>query len=125
VLVEGISARMNEVVFIPLQKELLGAIRTPAPPLERIISRLQTIWMPGPIEAAALACLSEKEDSNGTHPSLRQRLANLGFTEVPKLDVPQTSAAEVLLSDQAFKDLVTRLDSQWTRRAAASVDIYH
>jgi Zn-dependent protease with chaperone function len=125
VLVEGMSARMNEVVFTPLQKELLGAIRAPAPPLQRIISQLETIRMPGPIEAAALACLaSEKEDSNATHPSLRQRLANVGFTEVPKVDAPQTSAADALLSDQAFKDLVTRLDSQWTRRTAESVDIY-
>jgi hypothetical protein len=54
---------------------------------------------------------------------LRLRLANVGFTEIPKVDAPQTSAADALLSDQAFKDLVTRLDSEWTRRAAESVDI--
>jgi Zn-dependent protease with chaperone function len=125
VLFKGACARMNEVVFTPLEKELLGAIRAPAPPLQRIISQLETIRMPAPIEAAALACLaSEKEDSHATHPSLRQRLANVGFTEVPKVDAPRTSAADALLSDQAFKDLVTRFDSQWTRRAAASVDIY-
>ena len=125
VLVESMSARMNEVVFTPLQKELLGAIRAPAPPLQRIMSQLGTIRMPGPIEAAALACFSsEKEDANATHPPLRQRLTNIGFTEVPKVDAPQTSAADALLSGQAFKDLVTRLDGQWTRRAAESVDIY-
>src|SRR6266436_3046622 len=125
VLFEGMSARMNEVVFAPLEKELLGAIRAPAPPLKRIISQLETIRMPGPIEAAALACLaSEKDDPNATHPSLRLRLANVGFTEIPKVDAPQTSAADALLSDQAFKDLVTRLDGEWTRRAAESVDIY-
>jgi len=125
VLFEGMSARMNEVVFTPLQKELLGAIRAPAPPLQRIISQLETIRMLGPIEAAALACFaSEKEDSNATHPSLRQRLLNIGFTEVPKIDMPQMSAADAILSDQAFKDLVTRLDSEWTRRATESVDIY-
>jgi Zn-dependent protease with chaperone function len=125
VLFESMSVRMNEVVFTPLQKELLGAIRAPAPPLQRIMSQLETIRMPGPIEAAALGCFaSEKEDSNATHPPLRQRLTNVGFTEVPKVDAPQMSAADALLSDQAFKDLVTRLDGQWTRRAAESVDIY-
>jgi len=109
----------------PLQKELLGAIRAPAPPLQRIISEVGTMRMSGPIEAAARACLaSEKDDPNATHPSLRLRLANVGFTEIPKVDAPQTSAADALLSDQAFKDLVTRLDGEWTRRAAESVDIY-
>jgi len=125
VLVASMSARMNEVVFTPLQKELLGAIRAPAPPLQRIISQLEMIRMPGSIEAAALACFAtEKEDSNATHPPLRQRLANVGFTEVPKVDAPQTSAADALLSDQALKNLVSRLDSQWTRKAAESVDIF-
>jgi hypothetical protein len=51
------------------------------------------------------------QDSNATHP-LRQRLANVGFTEVPNVNASQTSAADALLSDQAFKDLVTRLDSE-------------
>jgi hypothetical protein len=87
--------------------------------LQRIISQLETIRMPGPIEAAALACFaSEEEDSNTPHPPLRQRLANVGVAEAPKVDPPQTSAADASLSDQAFKDLPTRLDSQWTERAA-------
>jgi hypothetical protein len=43
---------------------------------------------------------------------------------MPKVDAPQTSAANALLSDQAFKDLVTRLDSRWTERAAEFIDIY-
>jgi Zn-dependent protease with chaperone function len=121
VLVESMSARMNEVVFT--HTELLGAIRAPAPPLQRIISHLETIRMPGSIEAAALACFAtEKEDPNATHPPLRQRLAR--FTEVPKVDAPQTSAADALLSDQAFNNLVSRLDSKWTRKATESVDIF-
>jgi hypothetical protein len=94
-------------------------------PLQRTISQLETIRMPGPIEAAALACFaSEKEDSNTPDPTWRQRLANVGVAEAPKVDAPQTSAADALLSDQAFKDLVTRLDSRWTKRAAEFFDIY-
>src|SRR5258708_31340457 len=91
VLFEGMSARMNEVVFTPLQKELLGAIRAPAPPLQRIISQLETIRMPGPLEAAALACFaSEQEESKATHPSLRKRLATVGFTLVSQICPPQS-----------------------------------
>jgi hypothetical protein len=125
VLIESMSARMNDVVFTPLQKEVLGAIRAPAPPLQRIMSELESIRMPGPIEAAALARIaSETKDSDATHPPLRQRLANVGFTELPKTDAPQTSAADALLSDQAFSHLVTRLYGEWTRRVAHSVDIH-
>jgi hypothetical protein len=115
------SARVNEVLFTPLHNELLGTIRAPAPPLQRIISQLATIRMPGSIEAAALACFAtEKKESNATDPPLRQWLANVRFTEVPKVDAPQTSAVDALLSDEAFKKLVSRLDSQWTRKAAES-----
>jgi Zn-dependent protease with chaperone function len=124
-LVAAISARVDEVVFTPLRKELLGAITAPAPPLQRIISQLEKLRTPDRIEAAALARLtSEKDDSDATHPSLRRRLANLGYTEIPKLDVPHTSAADSLLSNQAFKDLVARLDNQWSKTVAAAVDIY-
>jgi hypothetical protein len=38
VLVESMFACMNEVVFTPLQKELLGAIRAPAPPIQRVMT---------------------------------------------------------------------------------------
>jgi Zn-dependent protease with chaperone function len=124
VLVEGLSARMDEVVFSPLNKELLGAIRAPAPPLQRIISQLVTLRMPDRIEAAARASMASNEDLESDHPSLRQRLANVGYTEVPKVDVPRTSAADALLSDQAFKDLVARLDNQWSKRVATYVDVY-
>jgi hypothetical protein len=94
-------------------------------PLQRIISQLETIRMPRPIEAAALACfcLCEGgfERAPSAHaPAARQRR----FAEGPKVDAPQTSAADALLSDQAFKDLVTRLASQWTKRAAQFIDIY-
>jgi hypothetical protein len=62
-------------------------------------------------------------DPDSTHPSLRQRLANLGFSEIPAIDGIQTPAASSLLADHVFKDLVTRFDSQWSKRMAAHVDI--
>jgi hypothetical protein len=115
---------MDEFVFTPLNKELLGAIRVPAPPLQRMISQLDMIRMPDGVKAAALTHMTpEKEDPDSTHPSLRQRLANLVFSEIPAIDGIQTPAASSLLADHVFKDLVTRFDSQWSKRMAAHVDI--
>src|SRR5262249_35240824 len=106
VLTEAMSARMNEIVFTPLERELLGAIRAPAPPLRRILCQLDTIRAPNRIEAAARAGMAAEEDANATHPPLRARLANLGFAEIPNIDMAQTSAADYVLSHQAIKDLV-------------------
>jgi hypothetical protein len=80
------SARINEVIFDPLEKELLGAIRAPAPPFWRVISQLETIRMPGPIEAAALACFAyEKEDPNTTIRLCASSLPTSGIQKFRKL----------------------------------------
>jgi Zn-dependent protease with chaperone function len=123
VLTEGIGARMKEIVFTPLEQELLGAIRAPAPPLRRILSQLEMIRAPDQIKAAARAGMVAEEDANATHPPLRARLANLGFAEIPNIDMAQTSAADSLLSHQAIKDLVARFDGEWSRRATELVGI--
>jgi Zn-dependent protease with chaperone function len=124
VLIVGMTARIGELVFGPLEKECLGAIRVPTPPLQRMISQVHTIRMIDGINAAALKCMtSEKEDLSATHPPLRQRLANLGFAEIPKFDAVQTSAALSLMPDHIFTDLVARFDRQWSKAAAARVDI--
>src|SRR5262245_34921132 len=123
VLTEAMSARMNEIVFTPLEQELLGAIRAPAPPLRRILSQLDTIRAPDRIEAAARAGLAAEEDANATHPPLRARLANLGFVEIPNIDMAKTSAADSVLSHQAIKDLVARFDGEWRQRGTELVGI--
>jgi Zn-dependent protease with chaperone function len=124
VLVAGMTPRIGELVFAPLEKECLGAIRVPTPPIQRIISQLDRIRMPDGIEAAARTLMaSEKEDPDATHPSLRRRLANLGFAEIPTCDAVQTSAALSLMPHHVFKALVAKLDGQWSRASAARVDI--
>lgn len=124
VLLIGMNARTEELVFKPLEKELLGAIRPPRPPLARITRDLEAIRMPGMVEAAARACMASREDdATATHPSLRQRLANLGFPEVPDIEPVQTSASDRLLDAVAARDLVAQLDGRWSRWAAAQVEI--
>jgi hypothetical protein len=123
VLVEALSNRVVETIFKPLETEVLGAIRAPAPPLQRIIARLETIRAE-PIDGAALAAKPAEPDENATHPPLRARLANLGFADVPSIDMAKTSAADTIMSADAVKQFLARFDGDWTRRVNEHIGIY-
>jgi hypothetical protein len=115
---------VKEIVLAPLEKELLGAIEAPMPPLQRIFTQLDTIRAPEPMQAAATVSITSAEDPDASHPHLRERLANLGFSEPPKIDTVRTSAADSVLSRAAFMDLLARFDNEWRRRANQRVSIY-
>jgi Zn-dependent protease with chaperone function len=122
-LVAGGAARLDDVVFTPLDKELLGAIRVPMPPFQRILKEAGTIRAPDELAAAAHARLEAKPEADATHPPLGARLANLGFVEIPPLDQLQTSAIAQLLAPEAAKELAARFDSEWRRNAEELIDI--
>ncbi|XUM24036.1 M48 family metallopeptidase [Bradyrhizobium oligotrophicum S58] len=118
VLVAGAKARLRELVYSPLETEMLGAVNVPATPLQRMCAHIADIRAPERIVAAAAATLSgEKEDdiATSTHPPLSRRLANLGYAAVPALDSVQTSAIERLLAPDAISDLSARLDAEWRK----------
>jgi Zn-dependent protease with chaperone function len=123
-LVEASDVRVKEIVLAPLEKELLGAIEAPVPPLQRILAQLDTIRAPEPMQAAATVSMTSAEDPDASHPHLRERLANLGFSESPEIDTVRTSAADSVLSRAAFMDLLARFDNEWRRRANQQVSIY-
>ena len=123
VLAEALGDRVVETVFKPLEKEVLGAIRAPAPPLQRIITRLASIRAE-PIDGAALAAKPAEPDEKSTHPPLRARLANLGFADIPSIDVPKTSAADTVLAADTLTQLVARFDDEWSRRVNEHIGIY-
>jgi Zn-dependent protease with chaperone function len=119
VLMEGASARLTDLVFAPLEKEMLGAISAPMPPLRRISDQLTEIRAPQQLAAAAAANLEKEADADSTHPSLGKRLANLGFTAIPSIDEIQASAIDRLLSQDAARELSARFDNEWRKKAQA------
>jgi Zn-dependent protease with chaperone function len=123
VLIGGAGARLVDLVFAPLDKELLGAIRAPTPPFQRILKEVGTIRAPNELAAAARAHLQGEPEAESTHPPLGARLANLGFAEMPPLDQLQTSAIAQLLAPEAAKELTARFDNEWRRKADELVDI--
>lgn len=122
VLVEACGARLTDLVFTPLEKELLGAIKVPPPPFERIFNHLADIRASDPA-AAALAGPSCEQDPDSTHPPLEKRLTNLGFTDVPSIDSVAMSSVDQLLSRHTVKELTARFDKEWRKNAQQRVRV--
>ncbi|MBR1126126.1 M48 family metalloprotease [Bradyrhizobium lablabi] len=124
VLMEGCGARLSDLVYTPLEKEMLGAIRAPTPPLQRIFRHLADIRAPDQLPAAAAAGSQKHEqEPDSTHPPLGKRLANLGFSDIPPLDKVESSAIDQLLSPEAAKELRTRFDDEWGKKVAQLVGV--
>ncbi|MBR0829257.1 M48 family metalloprotease [Bradyrhizobium manausense] len=123
VLMEACGTRLTDLVFKPLEKEVLGAINAPRPPFARILEQLEDIRAPGPMAAAAVAGLSREHEPDSTHPPFDKRLANLGYTEIPEIDEVRTSAIDRLLTPDAARDLAARFDEDWRKKAQAWVSV--
>jgi hypothetical protein len=123
VLMEGAGARLIDLVFAPLDKEMLGAVRAPAPPFQRIFAQLEAIRAIEPLAAAAAARLMSESRPDQAHPPFRTRLANLGFTAIPPIDNVHTSAIDGALSAEAAKEMPARFDNEWHKKADAFVEV--
>jgi Zn-dependent protease with chaperone function len=123
VLLEAGGTRLGELVFTPLEKEMMGAIKAPTPPLQRIFEQLDDIRAPEPLAAAAVVGLGRELDPKSNHPSFGVRLANLGFIDIPPIDKVQTSAIDQLLSREAGKILATHFDNEWRRQVDRLVHV--
>jgi Peptidase family M48 len=123
VLTEGGGARLTELVMMPLEKEMLGAIKAPTPPLQRMISLVEDIRAPDQLAAAAVAGLKSEQDPESRHPPFGKRLANLGFTDVPPIGKVETSAIDQLLSPETASELLTRFDDEWCKKVGEWVSV--
>ena len=123
VLTEGGGARLTELVTMPLEKEMLGAIKAPTPPLQRMISLLEEIRAPEQLAAAAIAGLKSEQDPASRHPPFGKRLAHLGFTDIPPIDKVETSAIDQLLSPETASELLTSFDGEWRKKVSDFVSV--
>lgn len=123
VLIEACSARLDDLVYTPLMKEVTGAIRAPAPPLQRIVHRLEDIRAREHLAAAALAGPKREPDPDPTHPPLAKRLANLKYTDVPTVDQFGIPAIGEVLAPEAAKALPARFDAEWREKVNRRVSV--
>jgi len=72
---------------------------------------------------AAVASLSREHDPDSTHPPFGQRLANLGYTDIPDVGELQMSAVDQLLSPDAANGLTLRFDEEWRKKVQKWVSV--
>ena len=82
----------------------------------RIFNQLGEIRAPEQLAVAAVAALGREQDPDATHPPLGERLANLGFTEMPSVDEIQNSAIDQVLSQEAVRELAAQFDNKWRKQ---------
>jgi Zn-dependent protease with chaperone function len=123
VLMHACRTRLTDLVYAPLEKDMLGAISAPRPPLQRMLSQLGEIRSPEPLAAAAAAGLTREPEPDATHPSFARRLANLGYANVPEIDPVGPSAIDRLLRPDAARDIPAHFDEEWRKKAQAWVTI--
>jgi hypothetical protein len=109
--------------MMPLEKEMLGAIKAPTAPLQRIIGLLEDLRAPDQIVAAAVVGLKSEQDPESRHPPFGKRLVNLGFTDIPPIGIVGTSAIDQLLSAEAARELLTRFDDEWRKKVQEWVHV--
>ncbi|BAM92774.1 conserved hypothetical protein [Bradyrhizobium oligotrophicum S58] len=123
-LLAGCTVRLRELVFAPLESDMLGAIRVPATPLQRMSAQRAEIRADDALAAAAATAMTEeKDDPDSTHPPFSKRLANLGYTAIPAIDPVETPAIERLLVPEAARELSARLDAEWRKMAQTWVQV--
>ncbi|MCA1476639.1 M48 family metallopeptidase [Bradyrhizobium sp. NBAIM08] len=122
VMMEVCGARLADLVIAPLQKEVLGAIKAPSPPFARILDQIPAIRAPG-FMTAAVASLSRQHNPDSTHPPFGQRLASLGYIDVPDVGEIQMSAVDQLLSPDAANQLTLRFDEEWRKKVQEWVSV--
>jgi Zn-dependent protease with chaperone function len=121
VLVHNAARGMKELIFDPLDKELLGAIRAPTPPLQRLVDRLDAVRAYRASDEPEPQAEDQPKDH---HPPLRERLANLGFATIPDVELPRRSAAESVVSAVRLKQLLMEFNEKWRRSADEHVGLH-
>jgi hypothetical protein len=115
---------LRESVIEPLEQELLGAIRAPAPPMQRIVEQLPALRDPDRVNAAIARLVQAPHEPDQTHPSLCASLENLGFATPPRFAPALTCAGDSLLSPGSLATMVAGFDTEWTRCVSEHVKIH-
>jgi Zn-dependent protease with chaperone function len=123
VLLHHAGWALKEFVADPLDKELLGAIRAPTPPLQRVVDQIDAIRAHRTADEGEPQEPEEPDAEKDYHPPLRARLANLGLAAIPDIELPRTSAAETLLAAPASKRLLTEFNDTWRRNVDARIGL--
>ncbi|MCG7503555.1 M48 family metallopeptidase [Mesorhizobium retamae] len=113
VLVAAADACFEEKVYEPLQRELLGAMTPPRPPLARLALEARNLEKGSLLQPYAQKAWDKPDNPESDHPSLSIRLAALGYNVVPTVEPVSASALFTLLGDELAAECIRHFDHQW------------
>jgi Zn-dependent protease with chaperone function len=122
-LIGAASEFVTERVFEPLEKELLGAMIAPSPPLSRILAVLPQLREAKVLNKYTEIALLREEEPDATHPSISQRLAALSTIDDFKVEpISGACALDILLDSSFVIEKVAQFDREWTYLANESLE---
>lgn len=111
------------MILDPLEKEVLGAVIAPKPPLDRMLERRADLTDLGHIKEAVKEVIQEENEPDSTHPPLEERLAAVGATPDLAIEPAGPPALETMVPEQTRQRLLRDLNKEWTERANAYIGI--
>ncbi|MER9594766.1 MULTISPECIES: M48 family metallopeptidase [unclassified Mesorhizobium] len=113
-LVAAADAHFKEKVYDPLHQELMGAMRPPRPPLDRLLEMAGQLSEHTYLNACVHRAWERPDDERSTHPSWAQRLAALGYGEAPDIQPIAVTALSTLLGPNAAERHIAEFNKTWT-----------
>ncbi len=109
---------LNETVYEPLRRELMGASTPPRSPLSRIFEAVHDLRDGCKLNSIAETVWRQPADPDSTHPSWKERLNALGFSELPTIAPIEVSALDTLVSARVREAQLKMLDQIWYNQTA-------
>lgn len=115
-LIAAADVLFKEKVYDPLHRELMGALRPPRPPLERLMETAGQLSEHAYLNACAQKAWERPDDEKSTHPSWAQRLTALGYAEAPDIEPITVSALSTLFSSNTAERYIAEFNKAWTEQ---------
>ena len=112
----------DERVYKPLEREVLGAMQPPRPPLERLLEAARELSDRTLLNACARKAVEQPDDKESSHPSWAQSLLALGFAEPPEIEPVTVTALSTLLTADSATQLIRDFDQAWTKKIARRLE---
>ncbi|MFI0849414.1 M48 family metallopeptidase [Mesorhizobium sp. IMUNJ 23232] len=112
-LIGAANLLFKEEVYDPLERELMGAMQAPRPPLDRVLEKSALLSDRSLLNAYAGKAYAQPDDPGSTHPSCAQSLAALGFHEKFDVEPPIKSALSEILDSSLTERKIAEANRDW------------
>lgn len=124
VFMATLTKAVEAEVYLPLEQELVGAIRAPVPPSQRVKDRRPQLVSQETQALYLTEAWRETVVEDASHPAFRDRFENISPGETPIPVAVGPSAAGALLPPNVFDALMQQAAKAWTSQVEGSIGIY-